>query len=39
MTTTLDKKAVSFMRSLCMGQIEEDIIIPYPKLRDADRDG
>ncbi|MBI3543515.1 MAG: acyl-CoA dehydrogenase family protein [Deltaproteobacteria bacterium] len=29
---------MSFMRSLCMGQIEEDIIIPYPKMRDTDRE-
>lgn len=34
----MDKKNVSFMRSLCMGQIEEDIIIPYPKMRESDRD-
>jgi acyl-CoA dehydrogenase family member 9 len=27
-----DDKNISFMRSLCMGQIEEGIIFPFPKL-------
>ncbi len=26
------KSSVSFMRSLCMGYIEEDVILPYPKM-------
>jgi len=30
--TTANKKNISFMRSLCMGQIEEDILVPYPKI-------
>ncbi|MBI3556548.1 MAG: acyl-CoA dehydrogenase family protein [Deltaproteobacteria bacterium] len=34
----MDKKTVSFMRSLCMGQIEEEIIIPYPKMKESDRE-
>ena len=34
----MDKKTISFMRSLCMGQIEEDIIIPYPKMKESDRE-
>lgn len=28
----------SFMRSLCMGEIEENIVFPYPKMRENDRD-
>ncbi len=27
-----DKQATSFMRSLCMGQIEQDVIFPFPTL-------
>ncbi len=27
-----DKRTISFMRSLCMGQIEEDVILPFPRL-------
>jgi len=27
-----DKLATSFMRSLCMGQIEQDVIFPFPTL-------
>ncbi len=26
-----DKKTASFMRSLCLGQIEEEILLPYPE--------
>ena len=28
-----DKLATSFMRSLCMGQIEQDVIFPFPSLQ------
>ncbi len=31
-------KTVSFVRSLCMGTIEQDVIIPYPALPAADRE-
>jgi alkylation response protein AidB-like acyl-CoA dehydrogenase len=34
----VDKKAVSFMRSLCMGQIEEEVILPFPTISDAEKD-
>ncbi len=34
---TSNKKTASFMRSLCLGQIEEDIIIPYPKLEPSEK--
>src|SRR5512138_2706380 len=26
----IDKKTASFMRSLCLGEIEEEIIVPFP---------
>jgi len=29
---------VSFMRSLCMGKIEEGILFPYPKMRSEDQE-
>ena len=29
----IDKRTASFMRSLCMGDIEEEIIHPYPEPR------
>ncbi len=28
----------SFMRSLCMGDIEEEILFPYPKMKDSERE-
>ena len=31
----IDKKTASFMRSLCMGDIEEEILIPYPEPKVA----
>jgi len=34
----IDKRDVSFMRSLCMGQIEEDVILPFPKIGEDERD-
>jgi len=34
----VEKKTVSFMRSLCMGQIEEDVILPFPSLSDSERE-
>lgn len=33
-----DKKTVSFMRSLCMGQIEEDVILPFPTIPAAEKE-
>lgn len=29
---------ISFMRSLCMGQIEEDVILPFPKIKDSEKE-
>ncbi len=34
----MDKKTISFMRSLCMGQIEEEVILPFPTLSEAERE-
>ena len=31
-------KKMSFMRSLCMGQIEEEILTPYPTIKEADKE-
>src|SRR5687768_13995002 len=28
----------SFMRSLCMGRIEEDVVFPFPRMSDAEAD-
>ena len=32
------QKTAGFMRSLCMGDIEEDIIIPFPKIKDSEKE-
>ena len=34
----VDKKTVSFMRSLCMGQIEEDVILPFPTIPEGEKE-
>ncbi len=34
----VDKKTVSFMRSLCMGQIEEDVILPFPAIPESEKE-
>ncbi|MBC7690294.1 MAG: acyl-CoA dehydrogenase family protein [Methylotenera sp.] len=34
----IDKVTSSFMRSLCMGNIEEEIILPYPQISETDRE-
>jgi alkylation response protein AidB-like acyl-CoA dehydrogenase len=34
----IDKATSNFMRSLCMGQIEEDIILPFPELARNDKE-
>ena len=33
-----DKLATSFMRSLCMGQIEQDVVFPFPTLNTDQKD-
>ena len=32
-----DKKA-SFMRSLCMGEIEQDLLLPFPKVEESEKE-
>src|SRR4051812_24584145 len=31
-------KKISFMRSLCMGEIEQDLLIPFPKVADEEKE-
>ena len=31
-------KSVSFMRSLCMGQIEEDVLLPFPDMSEDEKE-
>jgi hypothetical protein len=31
-----DKETTSFMRSLCMGVIEEDVVLPFPVMGDRE---
>jgi alkylation response protein AidB-like acyl-CoA dehydrogenase len=33
-----DKETTSFMRSLCMGRVEQDVICPFPTLSDAQKE-
>ncbi len=33
-----DKKTASFVQSLCMGEIEEEIIIPFPEMRTSEKE-
>ena len=34
----IDKETTSFMRSLCMGRIEEDVILPFPTMEEGQRE-
>jgi len=34
----VDKQSTSFMRSLCMGDIEEDVLLPFPEMPAKDAD-
>ncbi len=34
----IDKRTASFVQSLCMGEIEEDIIFPFPRMEAAERE-
>ncbi len=36
--TTPDKKSISFIQALCMGRIEEDVLLPFPKIKDSERE-
>lgn len=33
-----DKKNDSFMRALCLGEIDEEILFPFPKLKDGEQE-
>ncbi|HEY6100544.1 MAG TPA: acyl-CoA dehydrogenase family protein, partial [Anaeromyxobacter sp.] len=34
----VDKKTASFMRSLCLGEIEEEILLPYPEPTGSEKE-
>jgi alkylation response protein AidB-like acyl-CoA dehydrogenase len=34
----VDKKTASFVQALCMGQIEEEIVVPYPEMKRAEKE-
>ncbi|HEX7624601.1 MAG TPA: acyl-CoA dehydrogenase family protein [Anaeromyxobacteraceae bacterium] len=34
----IDKKTASFVQALCMGQIEEEIVLPYPQMKQAEQE-
>jgi acyl-CoA dehydrogenase family protein 9 len=34
----IDKQTASFMQSLCLGEIEEDIVLPFPVMPAAEKD-
>ena len=34
----IDKKTASFMRSLCQGEIEEDILLPWPSMKPNEKE-
>jgi acyl-CoA dehydrogenase family member 9 len=34
----VDKKTASFMRSLCLGEIQEEILLPYPEPKVAEKE-
>src|SRR5512138_3647796 len=34
----IDKKTASFMRSLCLGEIEEEILVPFPEPTVAEKE-
>jgi alkylation response protein AidB-like acyl-CoA dehydrogenase len=34
----LDRKTASFVQSLCMGRIEEEIVVPFPEMKQAEKE-
>jgi acyl-CoA dehydrogenase family protein 9 len=34
----IDKNTTSFVQALCMGQIEEEIVVPYPEVKPAEKE-
>src|SRR5687767_14390301 len=38
MEVAMAEKDTSFIRGLCLGRIEQDLLLPFPKLPEADRE-
>jgi acyl-CoA dehydrogenase family member 9 len=34
----IDKKTASFVQALCMGRVEEEILVPYPEMKAAEKE-
>ena len=34
----IDKKTASFVQALCMGRIEEEMVVPYPRMKPAEKE-
>ena len=34
----IDKKTTSYVQSLCMGEIEEDVLLPFPQIGKAEQE-
>jgi acyl-CoA dehydrogenase family member 9 len=34
----IDKRTASFVQALCMGRIEEEIVVPYPEMKPAEKE-
>jgi acyl-CoA dehydrogenase family protein 9 len=34
----IEKKTASFVQALCMGHIEEEIVVPYPEMKPAEKE-
>ncbi len=34
----IDKKTSSFVQALCMGHVEEEIVVPYPEMKPAEKE-
>ncbi len=34
----IDKKTASFVQALCMGRVEEEILVPYPEMKTAEKE-
>ncbi len=34
----IDKKTASFVQGLCMGQIDEELVVPYPEMKAAEKE-
>ncbi len=34
----IDKKTASFVQSLCMGEIEDEILVPFPEMKKAEKE-